>query len=324
MSSQINTAWSPGNEVLAHNQKPIDEKMCFPVAPPNEIGEVISAQSSFEQGQKPLSLTFRLVCAAVVFFLVENMSYAIATECEKNSSDGMITFYFIFGLGSVFALSMGVLTFLSIFSDFTVSFVGQYGVAIYKFATLEATPPTPEILMFPNADRLFAEKTKHYQMGEYRGSTCVYKWLSKQGEKLLTIKGKELPDNFFYRLLNFSTNRANQQRFHLAVRAEEQFTKLIYPELLRKLKHENKVEFHVVGYGKIFVTQPGLEFEFGSRRNKLPYHEIEGFEVHDGKFIIASADATVWSQSGWFKFAFSDVANGLAFIRLVGDASEAT
>ena len=280
----------------------------FFAAPPMQIGQVQTAQTSLLQGQDSASAGRRLIsivissviCLAIAGFLIYIFSIS-----PKDLIFYILTSVFL-GLGLLIGAVM------TSFSH-TCTYVGENGVAKYFLKKNRYNQPTGELFEFGNANAMYVETTRNFTNGAYTGTTYNYRWVDQYGKNLYRLNGsysnkngepKNLADPYY-----FAKAAANSWNHYKLVR---------YIDLINQGR---TVIFNI----KKMTFEMGLNmmnvYESG---NKLTWNinDINSIQVEKGWVTIFNSN---YQEIGWFSklfgkgkitFMYSEMPNANLFLLL--------
>lgn len=180
----LGNAWCPSAKVTTHAEHPIPVEMDFFVAPPAEIGEVISAYSTLTRGNEPVAPTARMIIGILVASVLALGAILVIRQFKLGDE------MFAYAEGAVVGLvGLSVVYVLTRFKH-TCSYVGQHGLARYTLRGSRDGVYKVEEFDFGNATDLFSSQTSYDFDGRYVGTDYFYRWTNASGKQVFNLEGK--------------------------------------------------------------------------------------------------------------------------------------
>ena len=276
-------------------------------APPPEIGQVLSADSTLRAGKDGLSPAIRLILIA----LSAGVGVGFIAWAFQNVSAQMRPGPILAGL-----VTTGMLPLLTWhFTRFAPksTFVSREGLYEAKLKGTRGGPIVDRTLLFRDAAELITGQTRHYTNGVYTGTTYEYKWINFQGQPIFGLsgryrssKGTPKPGHAFY----FGAAGELAWSRHYLERAAEQLDK------------EGAITFRVDAKRMLRVGPGFMEFHFGGDPQRVTCEDIAKVTLGGGQFSFKHKDAKWYASQGKFNFNYSKMANARVFLlaleRLMG------
>ena len=274
----------------------------FFAPPPPQIGTVSSAESTLNQGKRPMPLIVRLLLAAVAAALVLGAFYALASLIERRRDREPVVM-----LGYIVAgIALIVTVWLTRFKAYC-TYVGDRGVVRYTLTRSRDAAPAIELLKFEETDEVYASQTRQYVNGVYTGTSYDYRWTDKGGRQLLRLKGQ-------HRGKNAAPKPGNA--WHFANAAEIAWSEHFLDRAQQQLQAEGSIAFRVDKRRVVRVGPGFLEFHFGNADGptRVTADEIASVSLGEGQFSFKHKDARWYSRAGKYSFAYGSMANGKVFM----------
>lgn len=304
------TRWSPPPEVTTHSGNIIDAEADFFADPPEEIGELVSADSTLKLRTRPWRTASRIALAGLVGWVAAvGLDVLVA---NNNPADLSLFRVLEAGLFAVMALLV------CYFTGFkhTCSYVGKLGVARIRCKGNRERRQPPEIFLFEDADELRTSQTRHYSHGVYTGTNYLFTWTNADGVKCFKLSGMYRGEN---------TPPKPKDPFHFATMAEGAWSAYLFDRLVAELQSNQSVRFNLSGRNFIAVGPGFLDILVsGTEPIRLTAEEIGGIQFDAGTVKIMHIDAKEgwFSSTGVYKFSYDQMANSRLFLllysRLIG------
>jgi hypothetical protein len=300
--------WAPTDTVTDHLGRELRSDRDFFMAPPPEIGEVITAFSSLTHDHKPNRATDFVAClvvAAAGFAGFMHLSNKLLPANEVVS-------YCVGAAGAVLAFFLG----RAVFNPRAIqlcSYVGSRGVARFLCRTNRGRITEANVFLFQNAVELRTSTTEVYVNGIYQETVYRFDWFDVDGNVCFQICGKHtgyfLGDHIF-----------KEAPYQWALSAEKAWT-LQYSERLREQAAlTNSLRFNLLD-GAWLAVEPGfLEVHLvdGTAVRCSP-EDIETLSLSAGIYTLRllGSRKSIFSSSGIHTFSHESIANGMLFLLLV-------
>lgn len=284
-------SWQPTANLVSHAGLPVAVDADFFVAPPSQIGDLVSVGTTLPTSAHPLPT---------------NIRWAVIVGSSILSATVLQVVFQIFG--ATFLLGMAVSIAAWHFTRFnhTCSFVGSKGMARYDIFGSRSTLPKENLLLFADARHLYTKATRNYTNGVYTGTSYSYKWSKSSGgqyEVSGTHRGeKKAPKQ--------------QDIWHFADMGESAWTRYLLESIDQQLAKDGYMEFPLTGH--LRAVRVGNDFlEFVNRKNEVQRvmcSEMRDISLDSGMFQFRHQDARWWSGKGKFSFEYSNIPNARAFM----------
>ena len=172
------------DEIPTHAGEAIGSNDDFFIAAPPEIGALISAHSTLDENEEPMSGVKRLIITLVVIAVGLGIAYGIVSFFNVRKGG---TWFYVWMIGIPFIT--GFISWAGTSFDGIVTYVGEKGRTRVTLTKSRENPPEVETLVFEDADALKTEITNHYKNGSYKNTTYNYHWEDTAGKVLFTIEG---------------------------------------------------------------------------------------------------------------------------------------
>ncbi|MBD2314797.1 hypothetical protein H6G20_24310 [Desertifilum sp. FACHB-1129] len=299
MDQNLASAWSPPEGVTRHAGGAIPAEFDFFVAPPPEIGRIISADTSLSITQQPIPFLKRLIKSV--------LSGVLGTVIT-----GLILLFFKFPVililifggmgGGIFAL---VAYIDSEFKHF-FTYVGEVGIAEVTLKGSRQAKPKTRILCFKEAGNLFTSQTRRYKSGVYRGTSYTYQW-TRPGHKNFVLSGQHGSETGW---------PDDKSHWHFANAAEGAWSHFLLNALNEQLISRGYVEFPILGnLQAVRIGQGFLEFVLKTgETQRVAVSDMRDIGLGGGEFRFVHQDARWWSGKGKYSFSYNGIPNARLFL----------
>jgi hypothetical protein len=275
--------------------QPVD----FFAAPPPEIGQVTSAESTLRQGKAPMSPPLRLGIMLAVLAAVALATAQLASNMHRDDRDVL---YIAAGLIAAFAL-----WFVWKLTRFVhrCSYVGNSGVALFTVKGSRNAVPRTQMFRFDQAVEVHAAQTRHFVNGVYTHTSYNYSWTSPEGKVIYRLFGKHKGKDKLPKRGDF---------WHFARAAEIAFSEAVLLRAQEQLQREGSIAFRVDAKRWVRVGPGFLEFHFGGEPTRVTRDEIASVSLASGQFSFKHKDAKWYSRAGKYSFSYGTMANPKVFL----------
>lgn len=300
-------AWTPGEGVLRHAGVPVEREFDFFASPAQEIGEVVTAESTLRQGKRAMPLLLRLFLSMAVgmLTLVLLVGGAFALRMGLTVGGALVCLLVPFVLSLIVLAATGF--------KHHCSYVGTHGMARYTIKGSREAEPREELFLFDDASNLTTSQTRHYTNGIYTGTHYNFNWTDADGRSLFKLSGQ-------YK--SKTGNPAAKSPFHFARAGEGMWNNFLIDRLQAELEQHGYVEFKINKNDCVRVGPGFLEFNLGNKNQRLTPEDIKNINIAQGTFQIDTHDARWFSSKGKFRFNYGAMANAQLFLysleRLLG------
>jgi hypothetical protein len=289
--------WTPPTDVTRHAGTAIPADMDFFAAPPQDIGTIITADSTLKTDSEPLSTPARIGWAV----LIGAITVVIVGL-------GLRFFNIQLNLAILITLTgiIAVLAYMGIGFGGQCSFVGDRGIAEFTLKDSRAKPPTANVLCFQNAAHLYTSQTRRFKNGRYRGTTYSYEWTQREAGSYVL--------NGSYR--NKEGNPNERDRWHFANSAESVWTTYLLGVGNQDLEHKGYLEFPMAGNPQIVRVGKGF-LEFVTKKGETQralVSDMRDVKLRSGLFQFNHQDARWWSGKGKYSFTYDSMPNARLFL----------
>ncbi len=293
-------AWTPPEGVNRHAGEPLEPGTDFFAAPPPEIGEIITADSTLRVNKRPMKAATRLVVAGLAGWAVAMVVYLITSA---NHVEGELIWQIL-----AFLPTALIVWFVTSFSH-TCSYVGKLGVARVKCKGNRDRCKPFEMFLFEDASELRTGQTRHYHNGVYTGTNYYFHWTDAAGNRRFklsgTYRGEKKPPKA-------------KDPFHFATMAEYAWSMYLFDLAGEELKERGGIRFRLGGSDSVTVGPGFLDLDLKGKPIRLTAEEIGAVTIDAGLFKIKRTDAV----EGWFSskgvYQFGYAADGQRAIVLAG------
>ena len=309
---QLRSRWDPpaDSSVMLHVGTPLPANCTYLAGPPEEIGTIRSAQSNMQADKGAEAQTGkRLMGALGGFFAGVFLTWYIGYRI--GFWDFIDASLLILGIGGVIGAIVG---YIAAKPKYETSYVGEHGIAAYKYGGRESTIGKADIFLFERGDLLQTQQTRNYYNGIYTGTTYSYIWNNAAGKPEHRINGtfkhKEgrppIDDPYWY-----------------AVAAENAWSQSRLPLLREKLANGETAFFPIKGKGAIGISRQGLSVQIGRKQETIPLDTIGNLGIHNGEVTISRAGAKKGflgiGADGIYKFPYNGLGNARLCLILLSE-----
>jgi hypothetical protein len=289
----------PLGEVLNHNRQPLPRGLDFFVAPPPEIGLLLSAFSTLRRGRKPWPIGARV--GLLVGAIVSGVLSAV---------------FFAFGRQGVLAVLAAVLTLVAALVVWLVTrfnhrctYVGQLGAARFTCHGGRRNV-RGRVFLFAEATELRTAQTRHYYNGAYTGTDYRFTWTDFHGGRVFHLGG---------RYHNAAGNPKAKDPFHFAMATELAWSLYLLTQAPRQLADGGSIRFGLRGADSLRLGSGYIALNRKGETITLRGDEIARIRIQHGIVSILEPGAKEgwFSSSGVYKFAYSELANAQFFLILM-------
>jgi len=308
-------AWTPSGEIVAHCGEPVRDDADFFAPPPQEIGRVITADTTLSRDDLPRSAssigTRTRLIALIVFLVVSALvilPFIFATSADKEVKVSNV----IRILGLAFLVGGLVAVFVRTIMDKahknklpSCSYVGANGIVRYTLKGCPEDGATPEVLLFDKAEDLLTRETRMHVNGVYQGTNYQYDWRNSAGDSLLAVKGlyKENSEKF-----------KSYDRYFFLLSAEQQWCEHRFDRLEAEFKQTGHVDFPVDAKRAIRIGPGYIEFLWPDGDHRVAVEDFGDISLAEGVFRFKHHDATWLGRSGKFNFQYGALPNAKLFL----------
>ena len=297
-------AWQPGPDVRRHDGELIDEDRVWFAAPPPEIGQVQTADTTLAAGDTPRPVWLRLGSAAGVALAVLATIYALFAEpqFQPKSAVGWLIFAG-FSLALAGAAAGAVLYLLRFRRQ--ASFVGRDGFARDELRGGLADVRPRGRLHFADAARLYTAETRQYVNGVYTGTNYGYRWADEAGRNLVVLSG---------------TFRAKDGRpkphdaYWFAKSAQAAWNVHAFDAARRQFEADGHVAFPVDKNLAVRLGPGWMEFDRRGDVRRLVPEDVKSLTLREGRFDVRTHDASFFGKSGKYAFGYAAMPNAQVFL----------
>jgi hypothetical protein len=306
--------WTPTFGVINHGGDLLGTDAIFFAAPPAEIGNLLSADSTLGADLKTkkrngyttyLNWFQALLWAGLAGFL----TWFILALLIKNDITAILA-----------GVTVAAFTFWRTFekdghvSPATCTFVGSQGIAQYVWDDDESKRQTPHLLLFQNATELRTLETRHFIKNAYQYTTYVYQWYdsSRAG---FSVSGLYINQN------SLSESRS----YHFALAAEKAWTLFKMERALDSLLQGNSVSFDIKNGDTLILTNEAVELRRKGKTVRIDYKDNPHFDVQQGVMTLTSQDTSrsFFGDKGSYSFNYHDVTNAQLLLLLFNTLTKA-
>jgi len=308
-------AWKPDGEIVAHNGQAVRGDADFFAPPPAKIGQVVTAESTLSQADKPPSAaaiqTRGRVITVIVFLLTAGVVTPIFLGLMPRGKSLDLSGTLLL-LGMVVVIGVLVNLVVSAVrarmqkkSLPSCSYVGVNGIVRYTLNGCAEDGATDEMLMFGDAEDLVTTETRNFYNGVYTGTTYKYDWRDSEGKSLMTSAG-------LYRENSKKFTSLHPYVFLLS--AEVQWCEHRFDRLEAEFKANGDVQFIVDAKRAIRIGPGYIEFLWPDGDHRVPVEEFADISINEGIFRFKHRDATWLGRKGKFNFEYGKLPNAKLFL----------
>lgn len=308
---ETDEGWRPGLDMTDHAGIALSDTLSFPHRPPAEIGEIITADSTLRHGKIPIPPATRqmmILLPAVLGFL--GVRFLMRNYLADDSiSDSLWP-------PSIAAVLIAAIALYATRFRYSMTYVGQYGIAQYDQKGDLKRFPKIQILVFDSATDLRISQTPVHVQGVYLQTSFKFVWTNAAGKTVMKLAGD-------YRDKKGKPPKPKNP-IHFARCAEIAWSAHLLTRLESQLEQGAAIEFNI-SRGKSVSVGPGfMEFHVGGEHARMEVDDIRDINVGGDVFRVVHKDAKWFGRRGKFNFTFAQIANVRVFLiviqRLLGFA----
>lgn len=289
--------WIPATGVTGHDGQnlPIDND--YFVAPPGEIGPVVSAFTSLRKGVVSRGSSWCLFVALAWGTAGFGLGWLLMSLLfPKDPSAPPCGGAFLACLGALFGWAQARFW-------HACTYVGKCGVARFECAGQRSRLVRREIFLFQEASNLRTAVTRHYRNGMYQKTTFHFDWRDSEGAMRYQMTGMF---GHPHRLEDWAHAAEVAWHSHMA------------EHVANELRQRNCVSFELDGADWIALGPGYLEFHHRDATIRCTRDEIQSLELSEGLFTLRLQEREGIPGSGnVHKFSYAAVANVMAFLLLL-------
>jgi hypothetical protein len=285
-------SWQPPTDLISHAGSPLTVDADFFIAPPPQIGELISAATTLPTSSHPLPVNTRwaiIVGGSVISAILSQVVFQIV------------------GLTLLVGMTAGGIAWYLTRFDHTCSFVGKKGLARYDISGSRSALPKEILLLFADTQHLHTKTTRNYTNGAYTGTKYSYRWIKNSGNQYYGITGTYRSEN---------NTPKPQDIWHFADMAESAWTMHLLESIDDQLAKDGYIEFPLTGNLQAVRVGDGF-LEFVTRKDEVQRvmrSEMQDITLGSGMFQFKHQDSRWWSGKGKFSFEYSNIPNARVFM----------
>lgn len=300
--NQREHAWIAPEELQLHCDQSLPRKAEFFAAPPEEIGEILSASTTLTTDQEPMSAGPRLL-SIIIWGIV---GIAIGVVINYFSSISLNSLWYFGWTGGL--MSVGLLCGWA-FTQFqaTCSFVGTEGVAQFTCTGTREQISSQNFFLFRDATELRTTQTRRYTNGVYQGTDYSFVWSDIGGRARHTISGTHNSEQ---------NNPDATDDYHYALAAEFAWSRYLFDQVQREITTKGEARFNLGGRDYVAVGPDWLCLKLGGKTVERNVEDIQSVTIDQGVFKVREVGAKEgwFSTKGVFKFEYAKLANARLFL----------
>lgn len=310
--------WTPPANLTDHAGNSLRSDRVFFTAPPPEIGELLSADSTLEKGGKARKLDwwsvyYGLFSSVSLGFVAGLVLWVIIflVMISLSIRDGFLFDNFHWLCLTVgFIVMMLLLRSSALMKSAVCTFVGTNGAAICEWKD-NPQERVPETLNFKNAEELRIIQTVHYVNRAYLHTIYGFEWVNHNRQKVYYIGG----------VYHSQENKPPpEDKYHFALAAENSWSVFAYQSAVEELKRNGTVKFNLSVGDEIIVGSGFVEIHQSGKTARCSTEEIDNVIIKQGIVSLKRKDASSGffgiGAKGIYTFSYSDLANARLFILL--------
>ncbi len=303
--------WNPpADGVTLHSGEQLPSGRIYLAGPPLEIGSVRSAHSNMEEHKGAEAQTGKRIGSAFGgFFLGGFIVWILGVKV------GLWGFteapMWVLGISGVIGAVVG---FVSAKPKYETSYIGEHGIASYKYGGRGATIGKADVFSFARGDILQVQQTRNYYNGVYTGTTYNFVWNNAAGKPEHRIMGTHKSKE---------GNPPTEDPYWYGIAAENAWSRFRLPALRDQLARGETVFFPVRGKGAVGVSRQGLTIQIGGKQEMVPMNAIGNLGINNGEVTITRIGAKKGflgiGADGVYKFPYSGLGNARLFLALLAE-----
>ena len=290
-------SWTAPPGVLRHSGGPLEPGTEFFAEPPEEIGRVISADSSLREDKSPRTIATRTVVAGMTGWAVA-MLVGLLPLGDQTFLLQFLTF------GAVAPLAWYLTGFRH-----SCSYVGTLGMARYRCSGRRDRIRKAELFLFADAAELRSSETPTYHNGVYIGTYYRYTWTDAAGKRRFRLGGSYHGEK---------KPPKPKDKYHFAVMGESAWTGYLFEQAARDLAARGEFRFRLGGDDFAAIGPGFLRLKHKGKEETVPASEIRNAVFEKGQLKVKRIDAEEgWLTSkGVYSFPLQKMANARAFLMM--------
>ena len=273
-----------------HNGSAVGASQQFFQAPPEEIGQILTAHSTLKAGQKP-RLWLRVLLSSLLASPFLGLGFAI--YLDGSGGYNVVVGFFIAGM---IAFIFGWLLFRF---KRSCSYTGTKGVAFYTIKGSLHSKPKLSMFLFEKAvDLRVFNQLQHFHgiyVMEY-----IFSWYNEQGRKVFSLRGTHTSEK--------NTPRIDHS-FWYALAAEKAWTQYKIPWLEMQLAELGYVPFFSDGKKEVRIGPGFIDFIINDVSTRIPVEEIKTLQIDYDTFEVQNKNAKWLSGKGKYKIETKSLNN---------------
>jgi hypothetical protein len=285
------STWRPDPDTTSHTGSAISTDADFFVAPPANIGELVSAATTLPISTYPMNPIIR-------WGLVVGSGAALAAVIQMITATALLSLM----MGVILS---GTVWFYTKFQHFC-SYVGTAGVVKYELFGSRSAIPKENSLLFTDAHSLYTSSTRNYYNGIYTGTNYSYRWMKNSGGQYV-ISGNHRSEQ---------GSPPEKNLWHFANVAESVWTNHVLNGMAEQFERYGYVEFPLTGSLQAVRVGEGF-MEFVTKKDgaqRVMVDDMRDILLGSGTFQFKHQDSRWWSGKGKYSFQYSTIPNADAFL----------
>jgi hypothetical protein len=273
------------------------------VAPPTEIGEVLSADVSLRKGTRVRGLGACLLAALVLGIVGFLLGWLLMAFLEPKDATASPTVGVLLALFGALA-GWGLTRFKHV-----CRYVGREGVARFVCAARRQRLTLCEVFLFRDAADLRTSQTQVHRNGFYQGTEFRFDWTDAAGRVRFQITGA-------YRGSGDGRNPWTDGHYQWGCAAETAWNLYRLAHRADESEPHGPARFALAGDDWLAVGQGFLDVHRGGETTRCTAQEIEEFSLSEGVFTLRLRGGRegLFGSRGVYKFGYGEVANVQQFL----------
>lgn len=298
----VSHVWDPPEGVAFHSGIELPNNILFFIAPPEELGRIISVSSSLTTASRmpdgPSTMLGRLGVAVlyggVLGIVIGGLLFLVHPPA------GLFA-------GAFFLIFTAFIQFIKSSFGGHNSFVGEYGIMRASVSGSGKPKTKIKVAKFSEVSNLFTSEVRKYRNFVYQNTTFNFRW-THLNKTVFSMSG------IYYN--SEGPPPSNQAPdWHFCRSAESAWTKYQLQLANEEIDRQGYVEFPLKKNPKAVRVGKGF-LEFVVSKNKtqrVAVEDMKEIDLRSGKFYFTHRDSKWWSGKGKYNFDYSEMPNAKLF-----------
>jgi len=304
MPSHSNSTWVPPSGLCNHGGELIGPDTAFRWGPPEEIGDLLSANSNISVTKEPSRFRPWLI-ALGVSLLTYILMGEVMPRMIQGKGDPQVIRYIGIGTGLLFGLMSLAFTHPT---PPECTYVGTEGAAKFSGKWGRQEPVVCEVMRYENAGVLFSSATHMYRNLIYEKTYFSFNWHVGQDEPAILSTGGEhkLKDRL----------PPSDHIYHFGNRAEEAWNQALLAQFGTSIGEQEAIEFpcRKSPIQAVRLHRDRIEFVYENRVESVDLQDLSRADAKRGTLRFDQQDASWFGDKGKFRIAYENLGNAKLFL----------